>query len=120
MKDKRKVPTRAYEAMKKYSMRKTQITSVPLVEGETIEQMVRRLKNNEEPIDASAPEIFTERSEGVISQFNIRADRWELAAEAMDSLTKSKIAAREKKGKVIPLNEDGKAESIQGGDTKEG
>lgn len=66
------------------------------VEGEPIEYKVERIMNNEEPISDGAPQIFTERKDGVIPDFNIRTDKWEYAIDAMDKVQKSKIAKREK------------------------
>lgn len=106
--------------------RETDIETAPLTEGETIEDKVKRLVENKEPIKDAAPPIFTERSAGVNAAYNIRTDRWEIAVDAMTRLEKSKAAKRdeiakaaaqdkEKKeeGKVIQGN-FGKAESTQG------
>ena len=41
-------------------------------EGETIEQKVERIVNNNEPITDSAPQIFTERKDGVQAAYNVR------------------------------------------------
>lgn len=76
---------------------KSQISSVELVEGETIEHKIERIVANKEPIKDGAPEIFTERKDGVIAAYNIRTDRWEIAAEAMDVAVKSQEAKREMK-----------------------
>lgn len=94
--------------------RETQVKSVPKIEGETIETKVERMVANKEPITDGAPEIFTERADGVMHGFNVRTDRWEVATEAMDALTKSKIAKAEGGGKVVDLNPDGKPESDSG------
>ena len=53
-----------------------------------------------------APEIFTERKDGVISAYNIRTDRWEVAAEAMDKVSGSIQAKRDAKGKVSKSKEE--------------
>lgn len=101
---------------------KSKMKSVELVEGETIEQKIERIVNNNEPITDGAPEIFTERKDGVISAYNIRTDRWEIACEAMDKVQGSVQARRDAKAKAVEENAlkeaDGKevsgAESIQG------
>jgi hypothetical protein len=109
--------------------RKSNIGCVEKLEGEPIEWKIERIVSNKEPIEDGAPEIFTERSEGVISAYNIRTDRWEVAAEAMDKVQASIQAKRENKGalpkkenkeaaketKVVDINKNvGGAESIQG------
>lgn len=85
---------------------RSSLTSIETVEGETIEQKVERIVQNKEPIKDGAPEIYTERKEGVIQAYNIRADRWEIATDAMDKVQASIQAKREDKGKVIDINKD--------------
>lgn len=65
--------------------------------GETIEQKVRRITVNKEPITDGAPLVYTERSKGVEPQYNIRTDRWEIANEAMGAVTKTHQAKRSNK-----------------------
>lgn len=79
--------------------KKSRLTNVDLVEGQTIEHKIQKIMVNKEPIKDGAPIIFTERKEGVIAAYNIRTDRWEVATEAMDLVTKSKIAKTESKTK---------------------
>lgn len=62
------------------------------VEGETIEEKVRRVVEEKEPIDDGAPIIYTDESRGVMAQYNIRTDRWEIAQEMMDTAYKAEIA----------------------------
>lgn len=98
---------------------RTQLKSVERMVGETIEQKVDRVQNNGEPIKDSAPKIYTEKDKGVEHQYNVRTDRFEIAAEAMDRVVAMKTArSAEKaldKGKVIPLNPDKGAEGETGG-----
>lgn len=101
------------------------------VEGEPIEYKIERIMSNKEPITDGAPSIFTERSEGVLSAYNIRTDRWEIATDAMDKVAGSIQASRDnkaknkavkskdvdkKEGKVVELkmDSDGGAKSIEG------
>jgi hypothetical protein len=85
---------------------KSQLTNVKtLCEGEPIEHKIERIVNNKEPIKDGAPEIFTERKEGVNSAYNIRTDRWEIAAAAMDKVAGSIQAKRDHKGKVSKVKE---------------
>lgn len=89
-------------------------------QGETIEQKVNRIVNNKEPIEDSAPLIYTDRKEGVLPDYNPRADRWDHALDAMDAVTKSHKAKRLEnlKAKEEKNTNDGKAEPTQGtGDT---
>lgn len=60
-------------------------------EGESIENRIERMVNNEEGIVAEAPIIHTERKEGVRPEFDIRTDKWELANEAADLVTQNSL-----------------------------
>lgn len=63
--------------------------------GETIETKINRIVNNKEPIKDNAPINYTARKDGVMPQYDIRTDRFELAVDAMDYVTKSHLAKRE-------------------------
>lgn len=80
---------------KKIPANKTQINSREAEEGETIETKVMRILKNNEPIKDGAPIIFTDRKDGIKPQYDIRTDRFELAIEATDNITKSHLAKRE-------------------------
>lgn len=89
------------------------------VEGETIEQKIDRIVNNNEPITDSAPIIYTERSEGVLPGYNIRTDRFEVAIDAMDKIASTKIAKREENIIEMKKQNDaktGEQSSEQGGE----
>ncbi len=108
----------------------SQMSSVETVEGESLEEKIERMVNNKEPIKDGAPEIYTERKDGIISAYNIRTDVWEIAADAMDMVSAAKAAkregivqkkAQENKDKMAdpmsvdkPSGEVGKPESAQG------
>jgi hypothetical protein len=103
------------------------LTSVEKLEGEPIEHKIERIVSNKEPITDGAPSIYTERKDGVISAYNIRTDRWEIASEAMDKVSGSVQAKRDAKAsikaekaedvKVVKLEVDSGAKSTEG--TKE-
>lgn len=89
---------------------KSRIGSVETFDGETIEQKMERVVNNKEPITDGAPLVFTERKDGVIAAYNIRTDRFEIAADAMDKVAGSIAARREerakgKEAKVVDMND---------------
>ncbi len=95
----------------KAKYRKSQLKSVEVVEGEPIEHKIERVVSNKEPITDGAPSIFTERKDGVVSAYNIRTDRWEVATEAMDKVSGSIQAKRDAKGKVSKPKEESKSET---------
>lgn len=84
---------------------KSQMATGMLTKGETIEQKMERIVTNKEPIKDGAPEIYTEKKDGVLQAYNIRTDRWEVACEAMDVATKSQTAKATEKAKA-PTTED--------------
>lgn len=84
----------------------TTIRSNNLYEGESIEEKVRRVTENNEPISDSAPTIYTDRKDGVIGDYDIRTDRWDIAVDAMDKVAKGKIAQRD--ARENPKKEDDK------------
>lgn len=111
---------------KKPKMRNGTIVAIRAIEGEALEDKVKRILQNDEPISDGAPEIFTERKEGVKPEYNPRTDRWDVALEAMDKVQGMKAAKRadmnvikggesdEKGGK-----NDGGAEPIDGTSNKQ-
>lgn len=82
-------------------------------EGETIEEKMDRIVNNNEPISDGAPLIYTERKEGIRPSTNIRTDRFEIAIEASDKVSKSYKARREENANKRK-EKDGGTEPIQG------
>lgn len=85
--------------MKTVTYNKSSIKINNSLEGEPIEHKIERIIQNKEPIKDGAPVVYTERAEGVVSAYNIRTDRWEIAVEAMDNVTKSNISKREERAK---------------------
>lgn len=78
--------------IKKILRHDTKICVNESIVGETIEEKVFRIVNNKDAIDDGAPLLFSERDEGVLPEYDIRTDRWEIAAEAQDKLVAAKIA----------------------------
>lgn len=68
--------------------------------GETLEEKIRRIVENKEPIKDNAPLIYTDRSEGVKAQYDVRTDRFEIAVDAMDKVDKANKAKREERAKL--------------------
>lgn len=78
--------------MKRTKYTPSYMGSVESYEGESIEKKVSKLIENNEPITDGAPIIFTEKKDGVLPQYDIRTDKWEIAQSAMDLANASKIA----------------------------
>lgn len=109
--------------------KKNRITGTSLkvsvvTEGETIENKIRRITNNEEPITDGAPLVYTDRKDGVRPEHDIRTDRFEIAVEAMDKVTKDAIAKREARqqrpeGIKVDKGEGGSLDGTEGGNAAE-
>lgn len=65
-----------------------------IYEGESIETEMQRATTMKQPIDNGSPIIYTDRADGVRAEFNIRTDRWEIAQDAMDIVSKTQTAKR--------------------------
>lgn len=83
-------------------------------EGETIEAKVRRVVESKEPIEDTAPLIFTPKENGVIAAYNIRTDRWEIAQNAMDAKYKAEIAKAKNKNAEQQISEPTTGEKSEG------
>lgn len=68
--------------------------------GESIENKVRRITENNEPITDGAPIIYTNRDDGVLPAYNIRTDRFEIAQAAMDAVNQANLAKSKNYGKI--------------------
>lgn len=76
--------------------------------GERIEDKMGRLLRDKEPIKDLAPQIFTKREEGVVAAYDIRTDKFEVAAEARDKVAEQRELFKQakKEGKVVKLIDD--------------
>lgn len=75
--------------------------------GVPIERKIERMINNGEPIDSNPHAdgmLYTERKDGVLPGYDIRTDKWDIALDATDKVSKSKTAKRDAKvAKVVDL-----------------
>ena len=79
-------------------------------QGQSIEDRCRKLIETGEPIKDTSPLIYTPKEKGVMPQYDVRADKWEIAQNAMDRVNKERIA----KGQQPP------SEEVKGKDTAQG
>lgn len=111
---------------KRNVIQKTSIKQNTSYIGESIEKKIERILHNGEPITDGAPIVYTERKDGVRPEFNVRTDRFDVAIDAMDKVSKTHKAKREdrlkavKGGKDDNKNDGGETEgqSLQGTDNK--
>lgn len=85
--------------------------------GESMEEKLQRVMATNEPIEDVAHKIYTERKEGVRPEFDIRTDRFEIALEATDKLTKTHLAQREERHKTVGEEAKEGMEKEKGGET---
>ena len=91
-------------------------TNYEFQDGESIEDKVKRITENNEPITDGAPIIYTNRDDGVLPAYNIRTDRFEIAQAAMDAVNQANLAKSKNYGK-IEQQEQNALESKEIGDT---
>lgn len=89
----------------------------PSYEGEPLEHKISRIVENKEPITDGAPMIYTEKKDGVLPQYNIRVDKWELALDAMDKVNREKIAKGQAMPEDIKKDEENVEKPADGGET---
>lgn len=71
-----------------------QITRKVANEGRSLEEHLRLMVAGKEPIDLGAQFQYTDRKDGVLPQYDIRTDRFNLALEAMDKVHATSFAQR--------------------------
>lgn len=81
------------------------------VEGELIETKIERIMTNNEGIEDGAPAIYTERKDGVIPEYDIRTDRFDMALDATGAIQASNYLKRmrgiaEREGKIYDYKTD--------------
>ena len=59
------------------------------VQDERIEVVVKKAMTSNSPIGRVVTPAYTERKDGVLPQYNIRTDKWDLAQEAMGKVEKT-------------------------------
>lgn len=96
----------------KVKIQKSKLKKNTAVEGQTMEQKIAAIMNNKEPIKDGAPLIYTERKEGVPAGYNIKTDRFEIAVQAKDTVTKNILAKRDETPR-LEIIKDNEGEETQ-------
>lgn len=65
------------------------LKSIEIYEGESIETKCARILQDKEPITDTAPTIYTAKEDGVLPAYNIRTDRFDIAMDAYDKITRA-------------------------------
>lgn len=83
-------------------------------EGETLEQKLDRMLNNGEALGKgdNAPMIYQERKDGLQPQFDIRTDKFELAAEYGNIMAEA--TGKQRRSTKKEDKNEGKAQSTDG------
>ena len=87
--------------------------------GETIEEKVNKILTQNEPIADGAQLNYTERKDGVRPEYDIRTDRFEHAIDAMERVTKTHLAKREERLKVVKGGNESSGNESSGNKTNE-
>lgn len=77
------------------------LKSIEIYEGESIETKCARILQDKEPITDTAPIIYTAKEDGVLPAYNIRTDRFDIAMDAYDKITRTAA-----KKEITPKPED--------------
>lgn len=80
-------------------------------EGEPLEHEIARRMETGEGSEVTSPLIYTEKADGVLPAYNIRADRWEIAIDGFDTISKSKQAKRDEAPKMDVIQGEDKSPS---------
>lgn len=73
---------------------KSRIECYDTMEGESLEERLRKMIAGKEPIQATAKIGYTDRKDGVHQEYDIRTDRFEMALIAANHVHASAYAAR--------------------------
>lgn len=93
---------------KKRAPNKSSLYTTMLDAGEPIEAKIRRIMKNGEPIKDKAPIVYTERKDGVMPEYDIRTDKWEIACEAKTKIADGYLKKREMDQEARRVAEDAK------------
>lgn len=80
---------------------KTQINTTQFLrEGQSIEEVMRINTANKVQPTAMLPELYQQRGEGIDPLCDIRTDKFDMAIEAMDKVTRLHLLASQNKDKM--------------------
>lgn len=77
-------------------------------EGENILTKVRRIIDENEPLEDGAPLIYTPKADGVKPEYDIRTDKWAIAMNAMDRVNEYKVSKYLQDGEMKPVEKEEK------------
>ena len=71
--------------------------------GEELIIKIKRIMDENEPLTDGAPLIYTPKEKGVIPEYNIRTDKWQIAMGAMDRVSEYKLSEYMKKTDITEV-----------------
>lgn len=77
-----------------------EIRGVKCYLGVSLEEKLRRIANDNEAIETTDQMIYANRTDGKIEGTDIREDRFDKAIEAMDIVSRAKVAQRDNRIKI--------------------
>lgn len=87
------------------------------MEALSLEENLRKALEGKEPIKIDMSNMaYTERKDGVLPQYDIRTDRWEIALQASDKVSRSNAALRKLQDhpELYEHNDDGSIKMVDG------
>lgn len=79
----------------------------PTMSGISLEEQIRKMMNDKEPIQATAKIDYSERKDGVLPQYDIRHDKFNSAIEATEKMYGEAFTARTLTDKGFVQDKDG-------------
>lgn len=76
-------------------------------EAKPLERVLEEVTTMNQPIEMDAPLIYTERKDGVRAQYDIRTDRFEIGADAMNKIA---TELQNRRNKKVEDNSESKTE----------
>lgn len=84
-------------------------------EAESMMEQLRRIMENNDPIEDVAPIIYTDKKNGVMKEYDIRTDRFDVALDAIGKMREAELAEIAK-SESVPAADAGESgeEGVQG------
>lgn len=86
---------------------KSRIHVQPTLPGVSLEEQIRKMMSDKEPIQATAKIDYSDRKDGVLACYDIRHDKFEYAIQQTDRTYAAAFTARTLSDKGFVQNENG-------------
>lgn len=83
-------------------------------EAEGLETKLRKILESKEPIEEVSPTIYTDKKNGVMKEYDIRTDRFDIAMDAMGKIRDAELAQIAKKEAAAATTAEAETETNVG------